>query len=712
MAEFTSGSDPKSQIKKSGFQRFLTTLYGWRKGTSSKNNATPGKSIEFQAVDVGSNESLAQAVSKAIGLGGGKLSNRLETLFNDWLSDTQDSVQEISERRRRVDQLQYAKLNDPFIGRVVKLYADEATQLDIQDQIIAIESPDVRMTREMYMLLNKWGITQQRIRSTIEQLATFGDAFWANKVSDQGVERIIPMKQLQVSDRLEFNPIKALEEKKRREGQLAMLADKNSLIQQMLDEMSESMDFADMLDTKLFGYVIENDLVVPPWSVTHFRVEADSSEFAPFGVSPILGTLAPFKLAQSTITLQSIARILSFPVTLYKVKTTDKADESLQFATVDRVRQEYDNVGINPAGGNSEVYSVNTKIWMPDGLMDVDVKESKVDIGFTDDIAMYQDRVAVATGIPKGYLVQEWGGFGNSAISLTEQFKPFARSVFSLQTAFLESLADLFRLHFAINGQYDFRTPFTLSLRYPAEEVSEEKARARSDSLEMTKAVLDLIRSAIGAEEEEGLPADIVRDVMAKYSFLSPTDIVKWTRTASRSKLSGMEGGTDIGGGGMGGGGSDEGFDLDDAIGAGSSDIDLGADELTDDLGIEPPSSEGSDEAADAANELKKESARHSKANRFRELTLRYNESADALYFKVLKEQAVADFTRRQHHVHVSLAAHPSMELLLKVEEQNRGVRGAQKLREFTFTEMLEETKRGNDRNCDDDENTENEDTK
>lgn len=699
MAEFTSGEDPKSQIKKSGFQRFLTTLYGWtRRSRASQKGIS--RDIQFNSVDVDSKQSLAQAIANQVLKNNGKLSSKLNELFESWLTDTQDSIQEISERRKRVDQLLYAKLNDPFIGRVVKLYADEATQLDIQDQIVSIESPDMKMTREMYMLLNQWGITQTRIRSTIEQLATYGDAFWANKVSDNGIERIIPMKQLQVSNRLEFNPIDALEEKKRREGQFASLADKHSLIQQMLDDMDSSMDFADLFDTKLFGYVIENDMVVPPWSVTHFRVEPDSSEFYPFGTSPILGTLAPFKLTSSTITLQSIARILSFPVTLYKVKTTDKADEALQFATVNRVREEYDNIGVNPAGGNSEVYSVNTKIWMPDGLMDVDVKESKVDIGFTDDISMYQDRTAIASGIPKSYLDQEWGGFGNSALSLTEQYKPFARSVFSLQTAFLESLADLFRLHFAINGKYDFRTPFTLALRFPAEEVSDDKNKARNDSIEMSKEVLELIKAAIGADEEEGLPPDIVRDVLSKYSFLSPDDIMRWTRDASRSKIGDLGG--SISGGGSGSSSSD--FDLDDALNtdAENDDIDLGddAEDLANDL---------SSETEDALEEATKKTAL-----RFRELSSRYNEAKQDLYFTILKEKAVGDFTRNRKHVHVATSVPSSTDLMLKVISESKLPSGKTKLREYTLTQMLEEIKRDNSTDSsfiDDTENTESNET-
>jgi hypothetical protein len=676
-------NDPKSQIKKSGFQNFLTSLFGWRRSRSEE------KPLDFITVDVDSKEQLVQAIANRALKPGGKMSSKLEELFESWLADTGDSLQEVAQRRQRVDQLLYAKLNDPFILRAVQLYADEATQLDVQDRIIGIETPDLRMTKRMYELLNSWGITQQRIRATIEQLATFGDAFWSNKITDRGVERIVPLKQLQVTDRLEFNPVQALEMKKRMEGHFATLANKNTLIKSLLDELDDSEDFADMFDTKLFGYVIENDLVVPPWSINHFRVNPDASEFFPFGTSPILGTLAPFKLTSSTITLQSIARVLSFPITLYKVKTTENTDEARQFEVVDRVREEYDNIGVNPASGNSEVYSVNTKIWMPDGLMDVSVVKPDTDIGFTDDIAMYQDRTAVASGVPKAYLVQEWGGFGNSALSLTEQYKPFARATYTIQTAFLEGLSDLFRLHFAITGEYDFRVPFTLSLRFPAEEVSDEKNKSRADSMELASNVLDMIRTAIGAEEDEGLPPDIVRDILGKFSFLDPEDIVKWTRDAQRSSL-GSAGGASIGGSSTAG----EEFDLDDALGAeDDEDLDLGEEETVADVGEEVA------EEAEEVEESHSSVRRRLREQRMRELSQRYRESSDSLYINALKNNHIQEFVRGKRHVlvssHVPESQYDYLTKLSSKEYQGNKAR----LKEVTLAHMLQQVKEDNSTN-------------
>lgn len=683
-----SGSAPKSSIKKQGFTSYMSALYGWkakRGGSETQKLGATEQPVEFVNVDVGSAQRMIQAAAEQF-LNNTKLSERLETLFNSWLDDTSDSLTEIADRTRRVDQLTYAKLNDPFIGRVVKLYADEGSQLDVQDHLISVESPDPLMTREMYNLLNMWGVTQPRVRAALEQMATYGDAFWANKVdSVHGVERIIPLKQLQVTDRLEFSPVEALEKLKRRTGGITTLADRHTLIKTMIEDMEDTGDFADLFDTKLFGFAIQNDLVVPPWAITHFRVDPDASEFTPFGVSPILNTLAPFKLASSTITLQSIARVLSFPVTLYKVKTTAGTDEARQFQTVNRVRENYDNIGVTPAGGNSEVYTVNTKIWMPDGLMDVDVKASQVDIGFTGDLELYQDRVAVATGVPKGYLVQEWGGFGNSAISLVEQFKPFARAVYSLQSAFLEGLSELFRLHFAITGRFDFRTPFTLSLRFPAEEMSDEKRAARSSSIELAGAVLDMIRAAIGAQEEEGLPPDIVRDVISKYTFLEPSDVIKWTRDAKYGSGSG-----DIESGGGSTGGSD--FDLEKELDAIEDEPDSIEDESFETSDVEDA------DFSEGLSDAEKRRIREAKRRRMKELSERYRETNHGIYFRVLKENCISDFTRNNRHVMPTYSPAacitPMLEALCGFRKDNKS---GKRLSEKTIAEVMQETKDNND---------------
>lgn len=670
----------ESKIKRSGFNQFLSSLFGWRR--SRGNNKT--SDIQFTKVDVGSDQRVNQAlINKLTANQSGPLNQKLDQLFNSWLNDNTDKIAEIANRKQRVDQISYAILNDPYINRTVALYADEATQLDDQNSVINIETPDPKMTKAMYSLLNKWGVTQIRIRAAIEQLGSYGDAFWANRVTENGVERIIPLQQLQVTERLEFNPVKALEAKKRREGSFYAFASSNYLIDQMLDQMEDNSNFADLFDTKLFGFSIDNDLVVPPWSITHFRVGAESSEFYPMGTSPILGALAPFKQTQSTIALQSLARMMNFPITIYKVKTSDNMDEGRQFAVVNRVRESYDNIGVSPTVGSSEVYTVNTKIWIPDGLLDVEVKDAKVDTDGVADIELYQDRTAVAVGLPKSFFTDEWYGLGNEGKALTQQYKPFARKVYSLQSAFLEGLSDLFRIHFAITGEFDFRVPFTLSMRFPAVEESDERVQAKKDSIDVANEVVTLIKSAIGATDEEALPPDIIRDILGKYTFIDPSDLMKWTRDAKYIINTSPSDEDSEGGEG------DNNFDID--IGGGSSDdlfepdIDLSNESL-------PPTPEEPEEVdlgeAPVSETEEVVENNKNKKNRLREkqLTEAYMKQRNALYFEVLRESAVNGFVRNNNHIQVFNNVSSVNDLMLETLASNSNPNKGRLKESFNFS--------------------------
>lgn len=634
MAEDKKILPTDSKIKKSGFNNFMTKLFGFRRSGDKVND------IEFTQVDVDSAQRIGQAYLNELSTPNKPLSEKAEKLFNYWLNDNTDTYSDLSNRRQRVDQLSYAVLNDPYINQTVQLYADEACQLDEQDTIINIETPDPRMTRDMYNLLNLWGITQTRIRATMENLATYGDAFWANKVTENGVERIIPLQQLQVTDRLEFNPVKVLEMKKRKEGEFFNFYNKNYLIKQMLDQMEDTGDFADLFDTKLFGFSINSELVVPPWAVTHFRVGYDLGQFYPFGTSPILGTIAPFKQTMSTIALQAMARAMSFPITLYQVKTSDSMDEGKQFNVVNNVRERFDNIGVTPKVGSSEVYTVNTKIWIPEGLLKVDVIKPDVDIKSTDDLKFHQGRTAVAAGLPQSFFTDSFYGIDHSGKSLTQQYKPFGRKVYSLQSAFLTGLSDLYRLHFAITGAYDFRIPFTLSMKFPSIEETEERQGARKSGLELATNIMEIVKAAIGAGEDESLPTEIVRDILGKYTFLDPADVMKWTRDAKFAMIGEMPE--------IEGGGGEEGSGL-------------GMDTSAEESGSEP-----SIEEAPAEPEI--EPVEESLEFKLREEALidRYEKNKDQIYFKCIKESAIDNFVREGQHVVVSSSPDNSALLMLE----------------------------------------------
>jgi len=665
---YLSSSAPQSQIARQSFMGRLSSLWGWR--TASKQDAQTNLSkktgVQFVRVDP-NNKSMRELDAKLGALFQNvPLSDRLEKLFEAWLRDSTNGYDDLRDRQKRINELSFMYYNDPFISRVVQLVSDEATQLDVQDRLLSVESPDPRMAERIYQLLDMWGVNQQRIHGMCFDLELYGEGFWANKITANGVEKIIPLQVNQILERLEFNPTKVAEEIRARQGSIMTMINRDAKLQMLLqsfESLQLTEDFAEMFETKLFGFVIDNETVVPPWAITHFRLNADHSEFYPYGRPHLLAALAPFKQAASTMTLQSLARILSFPVTLYKVKTAQGMDTAMVWDHVNSVREQYDNIGVNPVAGQSEVYSVNTKIWIPDGLLEVDVKESKADIDFVGDLEMYIDRICIASGVPKGYLVQEWGGFGASAVSLTEQFKPFARHVYTIQASFLEGLADLIRLHFVITGEFDYTTPFTLSMRFPAEEMSEDKRNARKGSIDLAKDVIELISTAMGVSDDEPLPPDVIKDIMAKYTFLDPTDILKWTKQVGDqiliSKVQSDE--EDEGGGGRGGGGSSGGGSSESGGGG-------GLDELEDMLGtgggedIGGGDEGGGETTEESSMRTRRYALDRIREARFKELRMRYREVRDDLYFKVLRRNNIVEFTRDKRHVVLAKNIHYSQE--------------------------------------------------
>ena len=638
-----------------GLNNFLSRLFGWKKSTRGSGNP-----VDFVTVDLDSSQKVGQALKQALedqipNIESGNLSKHLQGLLDSWLTDTTDTQQELTKRMELIKQIDYAVRTDPYIGQVVKLYADECTQCDLQNQVISIETPDPLMTRRMYELLSTWGITQNRCHSAIESLAEYGNAFWCNQVSSRGVERIIPLKQHQIKERIEFNPVEVAEKRATKTGSFMNAVSKNYLLNKMVNGLEAGENYCDIFDKKLFGFTmpgVDNgqDIILPPWAVTHFRVDGDG-QFSPWGTSPLINTLAPFKQLISTIALQSLARVSSFPITLYNVKTSENTDEARQFSTVNKVRMAYDNIGVSPMVGNSEVYSVNTKLWVPKGLLEVDVKKPEVDVKFTDDMEMYQDRVAVASGLPRAYFEKGWGEYGDSAKSLIEQYKPFGRRAYTIQSAFLDGISDLFRLHFAISGEYDYRVPFTLSMKFPAEEKSKSKLDSQNASVEMANKVVNAVKSAIGAGDDEALPAEVVRDIMSKYAFLDPGDLQKWTKASKRalinkSALDDMDsdpslddmGGDDLDSGDLG--------DISDTEGAEGTDSgDLGeAPDITTDIG-----------SADNIPAEPTAESTQTKLERLREkhLVEAYNRNRDDIYFNVLRENNIEGFRRGASHVQV-----------------------------------------------------------
>jgi len=686
----------KSSSKRAGFFQNLTQLFGFR-----QNGGKHG--VEFVKVDQGSELKIAQAkIGKTFNT---KLVGKLESLFDSWLQDTTDTYLILLDRSKRIAELEFALANDPFLSQAADLYADEATQTTIKGNLIEIDCADARQKSRMEDLLSQWGVTQNRLRSTAFNLTAYGDAFWSNAVGPHGVSRIAPLGIHQVKERLEFNPVQVQTDLELRKGYINTI-NRSAKMAQLFDtlEDKENSEFADLFDTRLFGFALSDEMVVPPWTITHFRLNVDQSEFFPHGRPVFLKALAPFRQCNATMVLQSLARVMSFPVTVYTVKTAPGMDEALQFDRINQVREEYEAIG--EVGAGNEAFSVNTKIWAPEGLLTLTMHSPNIDINAVADIEMYQDRVAIASGIPKGYLVQEWGGFGNSAISLVEQFKPFARKVFNVQSAILEGLSNLFRLHFAITGEFDYRSEFALSMKFPNEEASDQRQQSKQASLTLSKDVLDTVASLVGAINDP-LPPEVIEDILAKFSFLDPDDIKRWMKPNPNQKEEtpdeSDEFGGDMGGGGLGGGGG---------MGMGGPDIggappaEAGAEAPAPEAGAETPfSSEGDLTGNPQENrrksyvakerEILRENLLREKEVRNKKILKRFEEGKSNIYKSINERYSkelrkLDETTQNDRHYKYAQVEHSSLamyELLKKMRSSSS--EGKSSLREETISTVL-----------------------
>ena len=650
---YKSDAKPKSSIINSSFINRLNSIFGFKtlsKGDKPETEIEKQWGIRFVRVDL--NNDAYRVKNAAIGstFKSQKLNSTVEHYFDAYLEDNSVSYADIQDRQARLNELSFMYYNDVFISRCCHLVADEATQIDKQDRIISIESPNANFVEHTYNLLNSWGITQARLNAVCFDLELYGESFWAHKVGTSGVEKIKPLPVNNIMERLEFSPIHTAKFLAERDGWISANRNRGSKIKDLVDllksknSLDEAENLADMFDDKLLGFELHDGIMAPPWLISHFRFNEDHSEFYPYGRPPLINCLAPFKQAHSTMALQGLARSMGFPVQLYKVQTPKSMPAAQQFEVVNNVRQQYDNLGVSPTGSGMEPYTVNTKIWMPAELLDIEVHSAQCDYDFIGDLENYQKRVAYAANIPLSYLDPN-GGEGStyvSGLSLTEQYKPFARHVYSIQTVLLETLGRLIRMHYAITGEFDYNTPFILSMRFPAEEVPDDKRSAQSASLDLSQAIIDLLKAVLGIGDDDVLPEDVVTDILAKYSFLDATDIQKWMRLSAFLKpVPGASGDS--------GGGDDE---------FGGDDMDLG------DLGGDDGGDMG--DTGDAGGEMP-ESVRHKinlekkqvireKRERLKEqlnvIRERYNNMSEDIYMRFVEQNRLTDWQNTNTHKH------------------------------------------------------------
>lgn len=462
--------------------------------------------------------------------------DRLKELYDYFLMSNVDSADSLKNRVSRYNDLSFMRYNSNVIWRAANMYAFETTQADGQNSTISVIAKDKEVVEYIYKFFDKIGLNKQVITDVAYNLALYGDSFFINCIENNAITKVIPISVFNIKDRIEFNAAHYEEQLAMQQGNFSSYINSDRRLQIINDMLSkENKDYSKFFKSYLFGFKISEDTYIPPWGVTHFRLFSTESEFYPFGRSLFIGALSAFRQLKSFETLQQMARVFNFPTEIFSVNVSDTMSESEMWAKVNQARENYTNLNLVNQG-DKESESIGKTVWLAKDKIDFESKSPNINLGDIADIELALKKLVSSTDIPISFLIPDEGGFGTTGISLTQQYKPFARSVYNIQSAILEEVVHLIKTQFLLTGDYPLDTPFELEMRYPVLEETSERQRAKSDNLRLISDMINFIKDVTGIEKETQLPDQIVLDIFSKYSFIDQSDLKRWTDTISKEK--------------------------------------------------------------------------------------------------------------------------------------------------------------------------------
>jgi len=486
-----------------------------------------------------SGESPIQPIKKkkdGEGFGKMKFTPELQKFWDWWLNEVHDTRETLKGRVDRYDDLEYMVYNEPIIAMATELYADEATQADTQNQVLHVQAKDAKLEKEILSLFELWDITPRNIREIAYNLALYGDHFNINATKDkEGITDVVQLSPYDVKDRIEFkmsDVISDAEDGRRFHD----LSSRDSRIKKLADilENSSNDNLSAMYKSYLFGYQLGDESFLPPWNMSHFRLFTMKSEFYPFGRSMMIFSVSPFRQLKASKNMMALARAAKFPREHFEVEVDENMDETEKWVAVNEARQEYHNLG--DRSQEKEQFAIGGELWTPSGLLEYNMIQNNMSLDDIADIELLRDDLIMGTRIPKGYLVVDRSSFGTSGQALLQQFKPFGRAVYYIQSAILHELANMIKIHFIMSGKHQGAdTEFELSMNFPVTEESSDRFRMKGDTLRLANDIIGNIQNALGTRD--GLPPEVIKSVFGTISFLDPEDVDKWVDQSAESVL-------------------------------------------------------------------------------------------------------------------------------------------------------------------------------
>ena len=458
-----------------------------------------------------------------------KLDPEAERLFQRWMADFHYSQEQYKNRDWLFSEMSNMYDNCSIISRSVELCADETLQCDSNDVPIRIEAK--RKTKKFISAFFDKINLYDLLRPTIIDYILYGNAGWVLSFDEEGVSEIIPVGPDLIRDRMEFTPH---EIKERLSSNDPFIREYKGLdrVNELINSITNKENFVSYFKSYLLGFQIA-DRVIPPWRFIHFRNMTNKSPFKPYGVPMFIHSLAAFKQYDAAMTLQVTAKAMMFPKMKYEINLPNSLNpiEKVEKAT------EFMNMLMNSGFGSSkkEQPGIGDIIVTIKDLFDVSSISQEVNLGRLDDVQMLRDDLIVSTMLPPRLLDPKDSGFGVSGVSLIQEWKPFARTVYRIQNSFLQNLSQLVKIHMIYSGDFELdEIDFVLSMPYPESQTDNELITSQSNLLTLANDIIAAIEDKITGGEK--LPPELIKSIYRQFLPYDDTRVDAWVDEAIKAK--------------------------------------------------------------------------------------------------------------------------------------------------------------------------------
>lgn len=457
---------------------------------------------------------------------------KVQELYDHWQTNCHDNSSSFEDRTAMFQDMEMLYYNSPWLWRAMNMMADETIQADSNMSPIGVEAEPKQ--RDIILKFLKDVNIDAYLRDAALGVIQFGNHGWILSLDDTGVKEIIPIDVKELLERLEFTPYKVRQEMQDSMSVIRQMHDKFDRIKVLVDSITKDEEYASYYKSYLFGFQV-GEMMLPPWRFVHFRNYTSRSPFYPFGMPYFIHSVAPYRQFDAALSLRIAARGASFPIDNFAINLPNIIDPTEKMDKALEMMRELDNIGVKKT--NKEGVGIGERIVTIRDLFDYDQITPQIELGQLGELDVLENMIIVSTGLPRNFLDPNDGSFGNSGIALMQQFKPFARAVFHIQSVLLKNITQVIKIHLIQSGAVAVNEiNFRLTMPYPESQVNGELITNQKDLLDLAGSILDTLRDRILGEDGGSLPPEMVQQVMTQILPYDADRIDSWVKTILKHK--------------------------------------------------------------------------------------------------------------------------------------------------------------------------------